>query len=215
MSRGVGQKTKAGKMTVYDNTYSRFIAWAKVVLPLVALAILSTLFLFSRSIDPTQAIPYSQVDVEELAREQRIGEPNFAGVTQDGAAVSIVAKAARPDPQDSKQVTGTDLSATIDMPVGTRVQIAAPQGVIDAANQVAALSGGITLTTSTGYSVATQGLTTALDRTSVISDGAVTAEGPLGTLDAGQVVLTQHNGDDPAYVLVFKDGVKLVYDPKH
>lgn len=202
-------------MTVYDNTYSRFIAWAKVLLPLVALAILSTLFLFSRSIDPTQAIPYSQVDVEELAREQRIGEPNFAGVTQDGAAVSIAARAARPDPQDSKKVTGTDLSATIDMPVGTRVQIAAPQGVIDAANQVAALSGGITLTTSTGYSVATEGLTTALDRTSVISDGAVTAEGPLGTLDAGQVVLTQHNGDDPAYVLVFKDGVKLVYDPKH
>ena len=60
-------------MTMYDNSYSRFVALTKVILPIIALGILSTLFLFSRNIDPTQSIPYADVDVEGLAREQQIG----------------------------------------------------------------------------------------------------------------------------------------------
>ena len=39
-------------MTMYDNSYSRFVALTKVILPIIALGILSTLFLFSRDIDP-------------------------------------------------------------------------------------------------------------------------------------------------------------------
>ena len=52
------------------NTYSTVVSWAKIILPLVALGLLSTLFLFSRTPDPNRAIPFAAVDVEELAREQ-------------------------------------------------------------------------------------------------------------------------------------------------
>ena len=44
--------------------YSRMVAIFKVLLPLAALAILSTLFLLSRTIDPTTTIPFADQDFE-------------------------------------------------------------------------------------------------------------------------------------------------------
>jgi len=79
-------------------TYSRVVAWLKVIFPLSALALLSTLFLFARSIDPEQSIPFADVDVKELAREPRITAPEFSGMTADGAAITISAATAKTDP---------------------------------------------------------------------------------------------------------------------
>ena len=36
----------------------------------------------------------------------------------------------------------------------------------------------------------------------------------MGDLSAGDAVISRAEGEDGGYVLVFKDGVKLVYDPK-
>jgi lipopolysaccharide export system protein LptC len=70
-------------MRHFDNTHSRMVAWAKIVLPLFALVLLSVLFLFSGKADLTDALPYAQADIDELAREQRLGAPEFAGLTRD------------------------------------------------------------------------------------------------------------------------------------
>ncbi len=201
-------------MTMYDNSYSRFVALTKVILPIIALGILSTLFLFSRDIDPTQSIPYADVDVEELAREQRIGAPNYAGVTEDGAAISITAKSARPSPDNAKIVTATGLTAIIEDAMDGRLEIIASDGVINTDQQIVTLQGGVQILTSTGYIIDTAGLTAALNETSVITDGRITAEGPLGTLNAGQMTLETQNGPNGSHLLVFKGGVKLIYDPK-
>lgn len=201
-------------MATYDNSYSRFIAWTKVILPIIALGILSTLFLFSRGIDPSLSIPYADVDVEELAREQRVGAPNYAGVTQDGSAISITAKAARPDPDNSEIVTATDLTAIIEDPAGGYVDITASNGVIDSGQKIVTLSGGVRVKTSTGYTINTSKMITALDETAAFTEGSITADGPLGTLEAGLMELRPENGEKGSHLLVFKGGVKLIYDPK-
>ena len=100
-------------MVVADNTYSRLVAWLKILFPLIALAILSTLFLVARTVDPAQDLPYADVDVAELAREQRIGQPNYSGVTADGAAISLSARSALPDADNPRRITGTDVNADI------------------------------------------------------------------------------------------------------
>ena len=74
-------------MATSENLHSKLVVWAKVTLPLLALGLLATLFLFSRKIDPTDAIPYADVDVEERAREPRLTMPTYAGVTSDGSAL--------------------------------------------------------------------------------------------------------------------------------
>ena len=76
-------------MARFDNFHSRLVARAKIFLPLTSLAILATLFLFSRSPDTVSDIPYARVDIESLAREQRLDGPTFATVTEDGAQLEI------------------------------------------------------------------------------------------------------------------------------
>ncbi len=201
-------------MIAYDNNYSRFVAYTKVILPIIALGILSTLFLFSRNIDPTRSIPFADVDVNELAREQRVGAPNYAGVTDDGAAISITATTARPLEGNSKVISATDVTAIIEDRTGGRIDMTARDGVIDSEQQQVTLSGGVEILTSTGFIINTPGLIAALDETSIISDGRITATGPLGSLTAGQMVLEKQNSAEDAHLLVFKGGVKLIYDPK-
>lgn len=99
-----------------DNLHSRLVSWLKVVLPLAALAILSTLFLVARTINPDDAIPYADVDVADRVREPRITAPTWAGITSDGAALSVEAAAARPGQSPGEEGRAAALRARIDTP---------------------------------------------------------------------------------------------------
>ncbi|MDF1873476.1 LPS export ABC transporter periplasmic protein LptC [Vannielia sp.] len=198
-------------MSVYDNTYSRFVSWAKILLPLAALTLLSTMFLLARKVDTTDSIPFADVDVDGIAREQRISAPNYSGVTVDGAAISIAATTARPDPENRDKVTAEKLHARIDTKGGGQYELLSNTGEIDTAAGVARLGGGVIVTTPSGFRVESEQIDTALERTEVISPGPVTAEGPTGKLTAGEMQLKADEAGN--YLLVFKDRVKLVYTP--
>ncbi|MBD3763292.1 MAG: LPS export ABC transporter periplasmic protein LptC [Rhodobacterales bacterium] len=190
--------------------HSRLVAWLKIVLPLIALAILSTLFLLSRRIDPQDAIPFAEVDVQDRAREPRLTAPAYSGTTRDGAALTVIAAEARPDAGGG--ASAQRLVARLVAPDGQVTEVTAdhadlPQGAGDLV-----LTGAVTVTTSTGYRIATPRVTAALDRTLVTGDGPVTATGPLGTLTAGGLRLTAE-GPERSHVLVFNAGVKLIYRP--
>lgn len=197
---------------VYDNRHSRIVALAKLVLPLAALALLSTLFLVSEKVDPTIASLYADVDVDELAREPRIGTPQYSGMTEDGAAVMVRATAALPDTGNTG-ATARDMVARIEAKDGLIADITSKAGRIDPAAGQVDLSGGVAMQTSTGYRMHTQDMTLATDRSRVTAPGKVRAEAPFGTIDAGSMVLSRPSAETP-YDLAFKDGVKLVYQPQ-
>lgn len=199
-------------MAITRDTHSRVVGLAKIALPLLALAILSTLFLFARTIDPNDAIPYADVDVAERAREPRLTAPTYAGVTADGAALTLQAAEARPDA--GAGATAQTLTARLDSPDGARTDLTAARMTFDNAAGLVSLDGGVTVTTSAGYTITTDNLTARLDRTSLTAPGAVTATAPAGFITAQGMTMTQ--GTDPAtYVLVFKGRVKLLYTPQN
>lgn len=200
-------------MARFDNLHSRLVATLKIALPLIALAILSTLFLISRTIDPEGAIPFSQVDIEDRVREPRLTAPNWAGMTEDGAAVSITASEARPAQAEGRVPTATALTAVFDMPDGLRADLRADRGALDTQGQELTVEGGVVITTSSGYRLTSETMTARLDRTRVASPGPVAATGPLGRIEAGMMEMTQDPGRSGGYVLVFKSGVRLLYEP--
>lgn len=200
-------------MATYDNTYSRVVAWLKILLPLLALAILSTLFLVARAIDPAQNIPYADVDINELALEQRIGKPNFSGLTHDGAAVTLSATKALPDPNNRDRVVGNEVAAGIDLPDGTRIDIVANKVGINASAQVVDLTGDVSLTASNGYTLVTETLTVSFVETRISARGGVEVLTPLGNLTSGEFLITGNPDTTTDYILVFKDRVRLVYTP--
>ena len=196
-----------------DNTYSRLVGFLKIVLPLAALGVLSTLFLISRNIDTNSAIPYAEVDVRELAREERVGEPNFSSVTADGSAIRLYARSARPDIDTPDRLLMDAPQARIQTESGMDVDITAGSASMDARAELATLTDAVRVTTSTGYEVLTEGVVASLGETRGETDGAATANGPLGKIEAGRITLTEAEDSPGDYVLVFNEGVKLVYQP--
>ena len=206
-----GQDMRAGPMPGYDNFHSTAVAWLKVLLPLAALGILSTLFLVSRTVNPEDAIPFATVDVEDRIREPRVTAPAWAGMTEDGSALTIAAAEARPADAAGADANATALRAVLDMPGGGRAELQAAAGRLDLATDRLVVEGGVVVTTSTGYTFRTAALDAALDRTGLTAPGAIEGDGPGGHLTAGSMELTA--SADARYVMVFKNGVRLLYQP--
>lgn len=191
--------------------HSRIVAWAKIILPLAALVILSTLFLFARTIDPEDAIPYAEVDVAERIREPRLTAPTYSGVTSDGSAVSFQAAEARPTDANGA-ATAEAMEVRLDVPDGGRADLRAAYGAYNAEAGVLTLEGGVTLTTSTGYAVQTEAIEVLLDRTGLMARSQVAADAPMGRITASGMTL-QPTTTAGEYVMVFSGRVRLTYLP--
>jgi lipopolysaccharide export system protein LptC len=161
--------------------YSRMVALLKVLLPLVALALLSTLFLLSRKLDPIASIPFAAEAVQERVREQQVTGPFFSGSSERGDQISFTAGKIGMA-QNGNDTNAESLSAQIDLASGARVNFEADAGTVNVMDDISALSGNVVITTSSGYKINSDHLTSAMTFLKVESPGEVVAVGPIGTL---------------------------------
>ncbi|WP_116132925.1 LPS export ABC transporter periplasmic protein LptC [Tropicimonas sp. IMCC34043] len=197
-----------------DNLHSHVVAWLKVILPIVALGLLSTLFLVPRRDGPADPPPYSEQELEEMVSERRIDRPMFNGTTNDGRAIRVWADTAFPRAEDSTIVDTTRMRGTLETADGGQIEVESDSGTIFSGKSLARLIGNVRVTTSTGYTIVTDDLTSALDQIDMESAGPVTGTGPFGKIDAGRMNVTPDPDHPDAVVVVFQDGVKLIYTPK-
>ncbi|GAB1377944.1 hypothetical protein [Pararhodobacter sp.] len=194
--------------------YSRTVGILKVLLPLTALTLLSLVFLLARTVDPTQAITNAEIDVEDRARDPRLSGARFAGVTEDGAALTIVAETARSDPGATMRLEVTGLDLQLEGRDGETMHAQAQDGIIDRGRGSFELAGGLEVAVSPGYRLATERLDGLLDSTRVRAPGAVEGAAPAGTIQAGNMEMRADSTDGAGYVLVFGGGVRLNYLPE-
>ena len=192
---------------------SRLIGVLKVVLPLTALVLLSLVFLLARTIDPTQAIATAEIDVQDRARDPRLSGARFAGVTEDGAALTIRAESARSDPSGAMRLTVTGLELVLEGDGGETFEARAARGVIDRGLGRFEMSGGLEIITTPGYRLTTQRLTGLLDSTLVQAPMAVSGRAPAGDITAGRMEMHADSTTGTGYQLVFAGGVRLNYLP--
>jgi lipopolysaccharide export system protein LptC len=159
------------------NYYSRLVGGLKVVLPIAALALLSTLFLLSDPPDPDRALPYAEVDVAQLARELRLTEPRLAGVLPDGREVTLVAAAAAPDFETTNVIVTDRIEGRIAMTDGAFILLDAGSGRIDVEGRIADLSGGVQAETTQGYTIRSDALRLSLADLGIDAPQAVRLEG--------------------------------------
>ncbi|WP_240790837.1 LPS export ABC transporter periplasmic protein LptC [Sulfitobacter pontiacus] len=180
---------------------------------MAALGLLSTLFLLSRAIDPGQAIPFAEKEVQDRLRDQQITGPFFTGATSEGDELSFYADVlTRPDGQTGMN-HAENLRATINTPEGSTFRLQSDLADFDIAEDVADLLGKVILTTSTGYRLQSEKITSDLSGLNIQSPGAVHGTTPGGTLEAGAMSITQTD-EQTAPQLVFTNRVKLIYKPK-
>jgi lipopolysaccharide export system protein LptC len=188
---------------------SRLVAWAKVLLPLAALALLSTVFLLAREPGGPVEIPFARI--EEIAREPRMDNPRLAGVAPDGTAVALTAERIAPLPgrPDAFALAAPRLETM--GPEGDAARLAAEAGEVDGPTRTLRLTGGVRIEAERGIVVETPELTADL-ASGRAEAGPVTAETPWGRIEAGGLNFVQGEGEGAR--LVFNRGVRLLYQPE-
>ena len=197
-------------MLVADNLHSQLVGWAKIILPMSALALLSTLFLLARDANTTDDTALAQA--EEIAREQKVTAPEFAGVTDTGDTIIISAKSAHPDTARPDTIQIDDIRMRLNTTDGSFVEVTAVEGEIDGRAHIASFLGLARLQTSNGYEMETNGLVAELQTGRVTSNGLLEIRAPFGELTAGMVTF-QVATADAGQQMLFTNGVRLLYRP--
>ena len=193
--------------------HSRLVAWMKIILPVVALGLLSTLFLVSRKVDLTNSLPLTQIDLRQRAQDQGVTNPSFAGVASGGEEVAFSARLVRPVPDAPARLHAEGVSARLQLVGGAVINVASERGETDQDTMTVVLDGDVHVVTTTGYDLRTQTLVTGYETLHAETTGPVTGTGPPGDLEAGRMVLSADKKSGAMH-LVFTDGVKLIYRPR-
>lgn len=194
-----------------DNLYSKIVVWVKVTLPLVALALLSSLFLLSGTPDPDAALPYADVDIEQIIREQRVSEPRFAGVLGDNQTLVLSADAVTTQVGQTDRIRAQSIDGRMELTGTDYLTLAARFGDFDMAAQVATLTEGVTLTDAQGYQMVSDSLLLALDQVHITAPTAVHVTGPGLDLTADSMELA---GPEGQTILRFAGSVRVIYTPQ-
>ncbi|MDP5218413.1 hypothetical protein Q5Y75_14370 [Ruegeria sp. 2205SS24-7] len=194
------------------DSHSRLVQFLKVLLPLAALGLLSSLFLLSDSVDPESTIPFAEGDVIERIRDQQITEPFFSGVTEKGEEIQFTADAVSPGGAFSP-AEASNLRASLTLNNGGHINLTANSGHLSMEDEVATFVGNVVITTADGLEVTTDLLNTSTREVAGSAPGDIAGNGPIGEFTAGSMELGPKNNDGPVHLL-FKNGVKLIYDPK-
>lgn len=189
---------------------SRIVAWLRVILPLTALAILSVLFLLGRKPEPDAAIPYANVDPQDLAERQAMTNPTYTGVTRNGTQLTISGDEAVPGAH-ADGGTVSSVRMTLRAKDGRAADVSAGRAQLDG-DQVT-LGEGVRMTTADGWVLTAPELLGSTSEGTLRSEREVNVRAPFGDLTAGRMELRPVAPGAAAQLLDLKGGVRLIYRP--
>lgn len=193
--------------------YSRMVALLKVILPLLALGILSTLFLISRVVDRPSTIPFADNDVQQRLINQQVTGPYFSSTSANGDEITFIAETVTTPNGRMGANRALDVDVQVDMVGGRRITVTGEQADVDIASDRTDLTGDVEVITSDGFVLRSDLLEMRMSRIEMISPDEVTATTPMGHLQAGAMRLLSPD-KSPGSQLHFTGGVKLLYQPK-
>ena len=192
--------------------HSRMVQFLKVLLPLAAIVLLSTVFLLSRSIETSVSVPFTQKDIDERLADQVVTQPHYLGTTRKGEEVQIQAAQATQGREGSLPTTA-EFRGRLGLLNGGVITMDSNSGMIRPDKNSATFVGDVLITTTDGIQVRTDLLNTFLDEIRGDTPGQVDGTGIIGDFSAGRMTFGTEKKDGPVHIL-FTDGVKLVYEPE-
>ena len=195
----------------FGDSYSAFVVWVKTLLPILALGMLSTIFLFSGKVDVTKSLPYAKFNIAEIIREQRITKPYFSGVSNNGTEIVLSAAYASSDIQNVDILNITELSIVLTSPNSKTIKITAGRGTLNSASQKAVISEDVYLSAIPGFWLKTNNLEVNLKQGVASANNVFQGVTGLGTISAGKLIVKMIADDQQ---IIFTNGVRLIYYPK-
>ncbi|EEE37712.1 hypothetical protein RKLH11_1548 [Rhodobacteraceae bacterium KLH11] len=192
--------------------HSRWVQFLKVLLPLVAILLLSSVFLFSRSIDTDVSVPFTGQEIDERLTDQVVTRPDYKGVTRKGEEIHVEARRASQGGAEETP-TASEVHGRFGLSNGGEITLESDTGSIRPDKGTATFVGNVVITTADGIQVTSDLLNTSLDEIRGDSPGQIDGTGPIGNFTAGRMTFGAEKKDGPVHIL-FTDGVKLIYEPQ-
>ena len=196
-----------------DDKYSTLVAIFKVMLPCLALIILSTLFLLPDNRTKIQALNTIDKSTLDIVKKAGVNKPSFRGTLASGSNLELYATEIIPKNNDKNIIEINEISARLELNKNTWATASAKKGVVNISEQTAEMVGKVSVKSSNGVLIETSDLKVFYAKSLVKTEGEVFMKGPFGTITAGSAEFYDMNQNSgTGYVLLFNKGVKMHYN---
>ncbi len=196
-------------MAMNPHTYTRMIGLLKIGLPLLALAVLGTVFLITTDDGFDPGFTFSQAEFDALESGSFLDNPQINGKTENGDIFSLTADRIVPESRDMQRIIASDLVSNFDFSTGKSAEIIADTAEILMREQLLVFPDGARIITSDGYDGTLATLTANL-ATGAISGEMIEADGPLGHISAEIFHISSiGDGSNENRVLSFEKTVRV------
>jgi len=190
--------------------YTRFVGMMKLLLPMLALALIVAVIAWPTAFERSTGIPLSFSALkQDEADKLTMLNPRYLGTDRDNQPFVITAEAAEQDPVDQRQVTLTALQADLTARDGSWFTLLAGNGIYHQGHQYLLLEGPIEIFSDAGYEFRTEAAEIDLVGGAAQSLAPVHGQGPFGTLTADRM-----EAEERGQRLFFRGNVRLVIRPQ-
>jgi len=203
-------------MQNFIKSYSRAIKWAKLIMPVIAVLLLASVFIFGKEDALRSGTISIDADTINLTTDQKITNPQFSGLTNLGDSFILKAIEAMPDSPSPEKIDLIDPSLEFDALQGVGFKISSKNGSVNFIKQSAELNGNVYIDMTNGYKAISEKIQLNLKLGNLIAPNSVEASGPYGKIIAGSMELFKDFDNKTSQVsgnLNFSDGVTLIYLP--
>jgi len=201
-------------MAIGPGLHSRVVAILKVGLPLLALAMLGSLFLFTTEDAPRGDLAFAPADLAELAAGMEVLNPVLSGMTDTNDAFRFTAAVVVPDAAPPTRARARDVTGRLAYVGGPDVDLTARTADLDLETRLLRLAGDVRVTTSDGYRLEAGRMQADLRDGILRAEDAVTAAGPMGSIVARRLEVRPDPATEGSRLFLFEEAVRLVYDPR-
>ena len=196
-----------------DDKYSTLVAIFKVMLPCLALIILSALFLLPDNRTKIQALNTIDTSTLNIVKKAGVNKPSFRGTLASGSNLELYATEIIPKNNDKNIIEINEISARLELNRNNWATASAKKGVVNISEQTAEMVGKVSVKSSNGVLIETSDLKVFYAKSLVKTEGEVFMKGPFGTITAGSAEFYDMNQNSSiGYVLLFNKGVKMQYN---
>lgn len=193
-----------------QSRYSLFVNRTKILLPLVALALVAVIViwpLLNGGKDPDQTFGFLDVNVSEDG--QAMVNPRYVGTNVHDQPFTVTADVATLIGHDKELVRLDTIRAEMQTQDRGKVYFRAPSGLYETGSRKLALEGAITVTADFGYRFNAGKTDVNLEQGTARSDVKVDAAGPFGSVEANSFRVSA-NGN----IVRFDGQVKATFVPQ-
>ena len=196
-----------------DDKYSTLVAIFKVMLPCLALIILSALFLLPDNRTKIQALNTIDKSTLNIVKKAGVNKPSFRGTLASGSNLELYATEIMTKNNDKNIIEINEISARLELNRNNWATASAKKGVVNISEQTAEMVGKVSVKSSNGVLIETSDLKVFYAKSLVKTEGEVFMKGPFGTIKAGSAEFYDMNQNSGiGYVLLFNKGVKMQYN---